>query len=107
MSKGTTDISKFFFFFGDKKKNYVSSSRKIYFCFDSDRSLSPTIENKKKLKLAAVETAATSCSKGVIGIKACSNDQKKKIGARSGKTIGARRSGDDVGSSRTSDNNDR
>ena len=31
------------------------------------------------MKLAAVETAATSCGKGVIGIKACSNDEKKKI----------------------------
>ena len=30
------------------------------------------------MKLAAVETAATSCGKGVIGIKACSNDGKKK-----------------------------
>ena len=30
------------------------------------------------MKLAAVETAATSCCKGVIGIKACSNDEKKK-----------------------------
>ena len=30
------------------------------------------------MKLAAVETAATSCGKGVIGIKACSNDEKKK-----------------------------
>ena len=29
------------------------------------------------MKLAAVETAATSCGKGVIGIKACSNDEKK------------------------------
>ena len=104
MSKGTTDIIKFLV---TKKKNYVSSCRKIYFCFDSNRSLSPTIENKKKMKLAAVETAATSCGKGVIGIKACSNDEKKKIGARSGKTIGARRSGDDVGRSRTSNSNDR
>ena len=30
------------------------------------------------MKLAAVETTATSCGKGVIGIKACSNDGKKK-----------------------------
>ena len=103
MSKGTTDISKFLV---TQNKNYVSSSRKIYYCFDSDQSLSPTIENKKKMKLAAVETTATSCGKGVIGIKACSNDGEK-IGARSGQTIGARRSGDDVGRSRTNDSNDR
>ena len=29
------------------------------------------------MKLPAVETAAISCGKGVIGIKACSNDRKK------------------------------
>ena len=65
---GVTDRSLRF-----QKSKLVTSP---YFCFDSDRSLSPTIENKK-------------------------------IGARSGKTIGARRSSDDVGRSRTSDSNDR
>ena len=89
MSKGTIDISKFLV---TQKKKLCEQQR---------------LKIKKKMKLAAVETAATSCGKGVIGIKACNNDGKKKIGARSGKTISARRSGDDVGRSRTSDSNDR
>ena len=32
------------------------------------------------MKLAVVETAATSCGKGVIGIKACSNDGYRNDG---------------------------
>ena len=90
----------------------VSSSEEVQ---GPKRSKPDPDDRQKKLKLAAagtaaVETAATSCGKGGIEIKACSSDggwRRKKIGASNGKTIGARRSGDDVGRSRTSGSNDR